>query len=95
MSENGKDLEPVHVLELEHPIENGSNIIDKLEFVTLKGKHLRGLPLASADGTISLDLMLMLIQRLSGEPPKVIDQLQGNDLMKALKVAGDFFEEVL
>lgn len=79
------------ILKLKHPIVFGSATIEQLEFAVLKGKHLRGLPPIKED-EVSFDFLLQLVHKLTAQTPRVIDELQGEDLMAAIEVAGDFFD---
>ena len=79
------------ILKLKHPIIFGSTTIEQLEFAVLKGKHLRGLP-PMKEKEVSFDFLLQLVHKLTAQPPRVIDELEGEDVMAAIEVAGDFFD---
>lgn len=52
-----------------------------------KGKDLRRVDRTKSPIAISLDMASWL----SGEPPQIIDELEGADLREVLKVVDDFF----
>ena len=79
------------ILKLQYPIVFGTTTIEQLEFAKLKGKHLRGLP-PLKENEITFDFLLSLVHKLTAQPPSVVDELQGEDLMGAIEVAGDFFD---
>lgn len=79
-------MEPI-IITLQTPVSLGSESITQLEFTRpLKGKDLRGLPL-----TLGFEHLLILAGRLCGQPPAVMEQLEGEDLLAAVETAGAFF----
>ena len=74
-------------IELEHPIEFGSKTIAELTFRPIKAKDLRRV---KAPDHRRIEMTLELAGYLSGQPTQVIDELEGNDLMKVLDLVADF-----
>lgn len=74
---------------LKTPISQGSKEIDRLEFPDrkLRGRDLKGIDLAKI--TLADNLML-LIGRLTGEPPNVVEDLEFEDLMACMEAVLDF-----
>ena len=77
---------------LQFPVEYGDQVITELKIRRPQGKHLRGLKLGALE---DLETMLDLLGSLSGQPPQVIDILDGQDVMAALEVLGDFLSQTL
>lgn len=74
------------LIALQAPIKSGSEVISQLVFKgPLKGKHMKGLPLV-----LHYDHLLTLAGRLCGQPPHVMDELSGPDLMTTLEVVSSF-----
>ena len=71
--------EPI-VLTLKEPITFGSETLYELSLMPLKAKHLRGLP-----AELDMDALLILAGRLTGQPPKVIDELSMMDLQALME----------
>jgi hypothetical protein len=62
--------------------------IEVLEFVELKGKHLRGLPLEREDYNVGT--ILDLAAALAGVSSAVLDELDPDDVTRVAEVAGRF-----
>lgn len=77
---------------LKYPVTFGSESITSLEFRRGRMGDLRGLKI---DGLPSVDHLLLLASRLSGQPVKVIELLDAEDGARALEVALDFFARCL
>lgn len=90
-----QEREIAETIELEHPIVFGSKTVSTLEFSPIKTKHLRNLPPVSSDGTVSLDIILELMGKLLALPPRIVDEIQGNDLSRAMAVTTRFLEQCL
>ncbi len=90
-----EEREIAETIELENPIVFGSQTISTLEFAVIKAKHLRGLPPVSAGGDVSLDIIIVLLGKLIAQPPKVVDEITGNDLARAMGVTTRFLEQCL
>jgi hypothetical protein len=86
------ESEDKYTLTLQYPIEVGKRTITELKFARIKGKHLRGLPPVQHNA-VSFDFLLGLLKNLTRQPPSVIDELQGDDLMEAIERTGDFFDD--
>lgn len=72
---------------LRHPVVHGAESITELTFSrAVKGKDLRGLPLS-----MGFEHLLILAGRLCGQPPSVMEQLEGEDLLTVVETAGVFF----
>lgn len=82
-------------IELENPIVFGSKTVSTLEFAVIKAGHLRGLPPVSASGDVSLDIIIALLGKLVAQPPKIVDEITGNDLARAMAVTTRFLEQCL
>lgn len=84
------------VLELKHPVMQGHEEITKLEFETLKGRHMKGLPAFKVSNDesfeLSFDFLYGLIRNLSNESELVIDELEGVDFFAAMEIVGRFLE---
>lgn len=79
-------MQPV-VITLQTPVSQGTESITTLEFKRpLKGRDLKGLPLE-----FGFEHLLVLAGRLCGQPPSVMDQLEGEDLLAVVETAGAFF----
>lgn len=77
----------VKTITLQTPITHGSEIITELTFGRqIRGKDLRGLPL-----TLGFEHLLILAGRLCNQPPAVMEQLEGPDLLAVVETAGVFF----
>lgn len=75
-------------LTLKTPVSRGSETITELVFTgPLKGRHVKGLPLGS---TMCMEHILMVGGRLCGQPPSVMDELQGEDLFAVLEITSGF-----
>lgn len=82
-------MEP-KVLKLKHPIVKGSETIAELEFRgPLKGRHVKGVPVGRA---MCMEHILMVGGRLCNQPPSVMDELQGEDLLATMEITSDFLE---
>lgn len=72
---------------LQHPVSHGAENITELIFSRpMKGRDLRGLPLS-----MGFEHLLVLAGRLCGQPPSVMEQLEGEDLLTVVETAGVFF----
>ncbi len=78
-------MEP-NIVTLEYPIEYGSELLSELSFRRLKTKDLKGIKFNS----IGFDDFQKLIERLSGNPPSVVEELDAVDLMKCIEVVSSF-----
>lgn len=74
------------VVKLRYPIEFGSERVEELAFRRPVAKDVRGQKLN--DG--SMDMILAMAGRLSGQPDHVIDRLDWADLMEVAAVVGGF-----
>lgn len=61
-----------------------AKVIDELVIRPLCGAFMRGLP------DNATDRALMLLARMADQPAKVIDRLEGFDLMEAMKIVAGF-----
>jgi hypothetical protein len=77
---------PVTV-KLRKPIQFGSQVIEELTFRPVTAKDLRRLPVL--DG-FSMDTVLVLAGRLSGQADPVIDKLTGSDLEEVIDLVSGF-----
>lgn len=79
-------MDPV-VITLQTPVSLGSESITRLEFTrAVRGKDIMDLPLSMGMGHL-----LILAGRLCGQPPAVMEQLEGEDLLVAVETASAFF----
>lgn len=82
-------MEPV-TIKLTNPIVQGSETITSLTFPgSLKGRHVRDMPLTSQ---MTAGDLLKIASRMCGEPPSVMDELEGADLMDVLSLVGGFLQ---
>lgn len=72
---------------LHTPIAFGSETISELHLREPKAKDMRGMP---ADGLKTMDQVLTLVSRLSGQPEVVIDELSIEDLSEVSALAEGF-----
>lgn len=72
---------------LRTPIPFGSLTITELSLRRPMAKDMRSLP---ADGLRTVDDMLLLVGRLSGQPPVVIDELSLEDLAGVSAIVAGF-----
>ena len=72
-------------IRLEEPVQFGSETISELELQKPKAKHFRTMPAEPTTGDL-----LDLAGRLSGQPPKVIDELSIGDMKKVLETVAGF-----
>lgn len=77
--------EPVTIT-LRKPIESGKQTITEITIRPVRGKDLRMLKLSDPP----LVQTLNMLSWLSGQPLKVVDELEGDDLGEAIKVVNDF-----
>ncbi len=79
-------MEPKTIV-LHTPVTHGDLTISELTFSRpLKGKDMRGIPLS-----IGMEHLLLLAGRVCGQPPSVMEQLEGDDLLAVLEIVGHFF----
>jgi hypothetical protein len=74
-------------LKLHQPINYANELISELEFQELKAKHLRYLP-----KEIAMNDILGLASTLTGQVPKVIDELSSADTIRVVEVINGFFQ---
>lgn len=75
---------PAATLKLQYPITWGDEVIETLEFRRMKAKDMRKLPDDDGGKTI------ILISRLTGHPPSVIDEMDAIDLAGAGEIVAVF-----
>lgn len=85
---SNSSLEIVQTLNLKKPIKFGNQIIDKLEFIELRFKHLKGIV-----QPISFDDYGIVLQRITNQPPSVIGELSIIDSSAALEVVNSFLSD--
>jgi trehalose-6-phosphatase len=71
------------IYNLKEPIMFGSEKIDSLEVQDVKAKHMRDLPSNPNTGD-----MLDLLQKLTGRPKTVIDELSVRDVTQLFELVG-------
>lgn len=76
------------VLELQHPIEFGSQRITKLELRRGKLGDMKGI---THIGGISIDQMVTIAARQSNQPTQVIDRLSPEDAGEVMSIVMDFY----
>lgn len=73
-------------VELSHPIQWGENkVYEKFTITRPKAKHMRGVNFKKIEEQDGSEI-LKLIEKLSGEPPSVVDRLDLTDVMKIAEV---------
>jgi len=77
---------------LQFPVEYGDELITELKIRRPQGKHLRKLKLNALE---DVEVVLDLLASLSGQPPQVIDLMEGQDIMAVMEVMGDFLSKTL
>lgn len=77
--------EPAATLQLQYPItfKSGESITE-LRFRRVKMKDMKNLPKDDVSSAV------MLVARLTGEPPSTIDELDAMDMDKAKEILQDF-----
>jgi hypothetical protein len=75
---------------LQFPVEYGDDLITELKIRRPQGKHLRGLKLNALD---EVDVALDLFGSLSGQPPRVIDLIEAEDITAVMEVLGNFLSK--
>lgn len=80
-------------LTLQSPVEYGDNIVTELKLRRPLGKHFRRFSLNDMEN-MDMDTMMNLVGDLSGQPPKLIDQLEMEDLFAAMEMVGSFFDNI-
>ena len=84
--------EPIKRLKLEHPIQHGSEKITELTVGRRpKAKDFKGIPAQD----ILFDHMLVLLGKITGQPPSVIEELDSEDLIPAISLVNDFLPNTL
>lgn len=87
----------VETLTLEHPVEEGHDKIEELEFEALKAKHLKGLPPFKVDKDegyeMSFDFLIGLVRNVTNQSTHVIDELEASDFFKASEIVCGFLED--
>lgn len=71
---------------LSSPVAFGKDTITEITIRPVKGKDLR----QDKDTDSGMARTLAMLGRLSGQPMKVIDELEGEDLGRCIKVVNDF-----
>lgn len=74
-------------LKLQHPIEFDGNTITELELARPKMKHLKNM-----GQNFSLADIMLIASKVSGQPNKVIEELDGADGMRLAEIIGSFLE---
>jgi len=75
------------VLQLEHPVQHGSELISELRFNRPKGKHFRQFKMTETDMGEALDLLATL----AGQPPSVFDEMDWDDIQRCTGILGKLF----
>jgi hypothetical protein len=84
-----KKIEFPVVIKLDYPIEWGSDIRTEISIRRrLKLKDLRGL---SMDTLQTIDGILEIVSKITGEPTALLDELDPDDFGKIGGMMGDFF----
>lgn len=87
----GDGTKPVTV-PLSAPVKHGGQLLEELVLQPLKGKHLKKLPVDSANMTIGHVMAIAAVQ--ATVPDSVIDELGPRDLANVLGVTNGFLELV-
>lgn len=90
-SEDGGNSLPVYsipyTLKLKHPFPWGTEQKSEVIFARrLKGKDMKGIQTSA----IKMDDMMMMLSRITGEAPAVIQELDTEDLFEAIGVLNSF-----
>ena len=74
---------------LDNPITLGKKTITEITFKPINGGHMRRVKSAASQ---EIAMTMELVSLCSGEVTQVTDQLEGNDLMFAMEVVGNFLD---
>jgi len=74
------------IYKLKHPFTLDDKEITRIEFIRPKGKHIKGINLTSP----TMDDMLKLAAKISGQLPRVYDEMDLEDVMAIMEIVGDF-----
>jgi len=74
------------IYKLKTPIEVNGATIERLEFQPPRGKHLKNINLQN----ISMADMMNVGAKISGQLPKVFDEMYANDVMACNEIVADF-----
>lgn len=78
-----------NVFLLQHPIEYGDGLLDRIEIKQIKRKHLKGFPLNL--GEAEVDCLIDLGAKAAGIPPLALHEMDAADAMEfAMFVASTF-----
>lgn len=76
------------VVTLDHPFVWADEQVTTITLKRPKAKHMRGLNIKRLES--ETDEMFKLVQKLIGEPPAFIDELDFSDIQKIMEVVEDF-----
>jgi hypothetical protein len=83
---------PIKSLKLKHPIQQGSETVSELCIMKRpRARHFKGIPAQN----ILFDHMLVLLGKITGQPPSVIEELDSEDLIPAINMVNDFLPSSL
>lgn len=72
---------------LENPLTVGDETISELTFARpIVAGDMRGIPISG----MTFDHMFVVAGRLVGQPPKIMDMIQGDDITKVMDTVGAF-----
>ncbi|MTI13364.1 phage tail assembly protein [Sansalvadorimonas verongulae] len=74
---------------LQHPVTVGETTVTEVVIQPIKAKHLRGVTLS---GDMSIDDLLMIAGRASGQSSLIIDELHAVDVFEVGDVITDFLD---
>src|SRR4051812_33370559 len=85
--DNNKPDDRTTVLTLKEPIQIGSQTVSEIRFRPIRGKHLKGLKLVNIE---TIDPILTLASRLSGETDLLFDSMGVEDLAAVQEIVTGF-----
>lgn len=84
--------EPIKLLKLKYPVQRGSETVSELRVMKRpRAKHFKGIPAQN----IMFDHMLVLLGKITGQPPSIIEELDSEDLFPAIELVNAFLPSSL
>lgn len=91
---SSSDRQPVTV-ELEPPVQFGSELVERIVLQPVTGRHMRHVPLPVSSGEgrgVTPDYYLDLASRLSGYPPALFDLMGPGNVLRIVHVVNEMVD---